>query len=63
MPAFSQAVNSVDRVASPRQIEIVIWLAFGLGYVTSIADTIYLGYDKGADNLGNMGLRKAGPNA
>ena len=63
MPAFSQAVKSVDRVASPRQIEIVIWLAFGVGYVTSIADTIYLGHDKGAYNLGNVGLRKAGPNA
>lgn len=61
MPAFSQAVKAVDGVVRPRRIALVIWLALGLGYTASIVDTIYLGYDQGAYNLGNMGLRKVGP--
>ena len=63
MPAFTQAVKAVNGVMKPRRIAIVIWLALGLGYTISIVDTIYLGYDQGAYNLGNMGLRKVGPNA
>lgn len=61
MPAFSQAVKAVDGVMKPRRIALVISLALGLGYTVSIIDTLYLGYDQGAYNLGNMGLRKVGP--
>ena len=61
MPAFTQAVRAVEGSVKPRRIALVIWLALGLGYTISIVDTIYLGYDNGAYNLGNMGLRKVAP--
>lgn len=61
MPAFTQAVKAVDGVVKPRRIALVIWLALGLGYTVSIVDTLYLGYNYGAYNLGNMGLRKVAP--
>ena len=34
-----------------------------VGYVVSIANTLYLGYAYGAYNLGNMGLKNAAPGA
>jgi len=61
MPALTQAVKAADGVVKPKRIALVIWLALGVGYTVSIVDTIYLGYDQGAYNLGNMGLRKVGP--
>ena len=61
MPALTQAVKVADGVVRPRRIALVILLSLGLGYAISIADTLNLGYDQGAYNLGNMGLRKVGP--
>jgi hypothetical protein len=61
MPAFTQAVKVVEGTVKPRHIALVIWLALGLGYTISIVDTVYLGYDNGAYNLGNMGLKKVAP--
>ncbi|HCK09908.1 MAG TPA: hypothetical protein DHW45_08535 [Candidatus Latescibacteria bacterium] len=63
MPAFAQAVKAVDGVVRPRRITLVIWLALGLGYAISVVDTLYIGYNYGAYNLGNMGLKKAAPSA
>jgi len=63
MPAFTQSIKAVDRVGKPRTIAVVIWGALALGFVLSVADTLYLGYAYGAYNLGNMGLRKAAPAA
>lgn len=63
MPAFTQAVKAVDRVVKPRRITAVIWVALGLAFAFSLADTLFLGYENGAYNLGNMGLRKVGPSA
>ncbi|MBT3602279.1 MAG: hypothetical protein HN521_04360, partial [Candidatus Latescibacteria bacterium] len=63
MPAFTQSVKSVDKVVKPRTIAVVILGALALGFVLSVADTLYLGYTYGAYNLGNMGLRKVAPSA
>jgi hypothetical protein len=63
MPSFTQSIKAVDRVVKPRKIAVVIWGALALGFVLSVADTLYLGYAHGAYNLGNMGLRKVAPNA
>lgn len=63
MPAFTQSVKSVDKVVKPRVIAGVILGALALGFVLSVADTLYLGYTYGAYNLGNMGLRKVAPSA
>jgi len=61
MPPFTQAVKAVDKVVKPRQITAVIWLALALGFTISVVDTLYLSYDYGAYNLGNMGMKKTGP--
>ena len=63
MPAMTQSVKAVDRVVKPRQIAMMIGVSLILGYVVSIANTLYLGYAYGAYNLGNMGLKKAAPGA
>lgn len=63
MPAFTQSIKAVDRVVKPRKIAVMIWAALALGFVISVADTLYLGYAYGAYNLGNMGLRKVAPSA
>ena len=63
MPSFSQAVKAVDKVVKPRRITAVIWAALGVGFVISIIDTLYLSYEYGAYNLGNMGMRHVGPRA
>ena len=61
MPPFTQAVKAVDKVVSPRRITPVLWLALALGFTISIVDTLYLSYEYGAYNLGNMGMKKTGP--
>ena len=61
MPPFTQAVKAVDKVVSPRRITAVLWLALALGFTISIVDTLYLSYEYGAYNLGNMGMKKTGP--
>jgi hypothetical protein len=61
MPALTQAVKAVEGSINPRRIALVLGLALGLGYTLSIVDTLYLGYDNGAYNLGNMGLKKVAP--
>jgi len=63
MPALSQAVRAVHGVVKPRRVALVLWLALAAALVLSLGDTLYLGYKHGAYNLGNMGLRKAGPSA
>ena len=63
MPAMTQSVKAVDRVVKPRQIAMMIGLAMLVGYVVSVANTLYLGYAYGAYNLGNMGLKNAAPGA
>ena len=61
MPAFTQAVKAVDKVVSPRRITTVLWLGLALGFTISVIDTLYLSYEYGAYNLGNMGMKKTGP--
>ena len=63
MPPFAMAVKAVDKVVSPRRITAVLWLALALGFTVSVVDTLYLSYEYGAYNLGNMGMKKAGPEA
>lgn len=61
MPPFTQAVKAVDKVVSPRRITAVLWLALVLGFTISVVNTLYLSYEYGAYNLGNMGMMKTGP--
>ena len=63
MPSFAQAVKAVDGSARPRRVSAFIWIALGFAFAVSVADTLYLGYEYGAYNLGNLGLRKMGPGA
>ena len=63
MPAMTQSVKAVDRVVKPRQIALMIGVSLILGYMVSVANTLYLGYAYGAYNLGNMGLKNAAPGA
>ena len=63
MPAFTQAVKTVDKIAEPRRITTAIWLAIAFGYALSVFDTLHLCYTYGAYNLGNMGMKWVGPRA
>ena len=63
MPSFSQAVKAVDKTVAPRRITGVIWASLAVGFVISIVNTLYLSYEYGAYNLGNMGLKNVGPRA
>ena len=59
MPPFT--VKAVDKVVNPRRITSVLWLALALGFAISVVNTLYLSYEYGAYNLGNMGMKRAGP--
>ena len=39
----------------------MLWLALALGFTISVANTLYLSYEYGVYNLGNMGMVKTGP--
>ena len=63
MPSFSQAVKAVDKTVKPRRITSVIWASLTVGFLISIVNTLFLCYEYGAYNLGNMGLKTVGPRA
>ena len=63
MPAMTQSVKAVDGVVKPRQIALMMGVSLVVGYIVSVANTLYLGYAYGAYNLGNMGLKNAAPGA
>jgi hypothetical protein len=54
MPAFTQAVKAVDGVVKPRRIGAVVWLALGVGFAVSLTDTLFIGYQHGAYNMGGL---------